>query len=74
MAKFHQITFFKEILNSYGKRFDVPIYVTRVDGAVSSQQATMEAVQRFQMDKNLTDWNTLANRFEVTVLTDPRPS
>lgn len=61
----YRISFYREIVNSQGKRFKTPVYTADVKALGSMDDAIATAIERFKRDRGLSCWSALADGCEV---------
>src|SRR3546814_17752475 len=66
------ISFYREIVNSQGKRFKTPVYTADVKALGSMDDAIATAIERFKRDRGLSCWSALADGYEVMYERDRR--
>ena len=62
----YRVEFYREIVNSYGKPFNAPLYTADVESLGSKAEAVARAIGAFERDWNLSSWSALADGYEIT--------
>jgi hypothetical protein len=62
----YQVNFYREIVNSFGKPFNVSVYMAEIETSASLNDAIAAAIEAFKRDQGLRRWQDLADGYEVT--------
>lgn len=61
----YRVSFYREIVNSYGKPFKAPLHTVEIDSPCSTAEAVATAIGAFERDRDLSCWSVLADGYEV---------
>src|ERR1700693_5773010 len=67
----YRVMFFKTLINSYGKVFEVCQRTIDVSSARNTDHAVKQAKRRFEQCENINDWRLHADYFQVDALSAP---
>ena len=62
----YRVSFYREIVNSYGTPFKASVYTAELEALGSMDEAIAIAIDRFKRDRELSCWSALADGYEVT--------
>lgn len=62
----YRVSFYREIVNSYGTPYKAPVYTAELKALGSMDEAIAIAIDRFKRDRELSCWSALADGYEVS--------
>lgn len=64
MSKSFTITFYRELVNDQGSRFQSKLWSSRVESAHDKEEALAKAIKQFEKKNKLRHWDLLATKYE----------
>jgi hypothetical protein len=62
----YRVSFYREVVNSYGKPSKASLYRTEIAAQGSMDEAIAVAIAAFKRDRGVPCWRTLADGYEVS--------